>query len=121
MIPLEVTHQNMATLEVIDHFRNNTDIPFSKAIYNMLEHFKDMYFKAYQFPTPPIHDPLTVFFVLHPEEFDASPCLIEVDTGATSYGRTNVYFQSPRYPQVEKESTTVVATNLRNQKTKFWD
>ncbi len=67
MIPLEVTHQNMATQAVMDHFKANMSIPFSQAIYNMLEHFKEMYFKAYQFPTPPIHDPLTVFYLLHPE------------------------------------------------------
>lgn len=80
-----------------------------------------MYFKAYQFPTPPIHDPLTVFYILHPEEFDVSKALIEVDTGATSYGRTNVYFQSIRNTNVSSESTTFVATNLRNEKTKFWE
>lgn len=36
MIPLEVTHQNMATQAVMDHFKANSSIPFSQAIYNML-------------------------------------------------------------------------------------
>jgi len=36
MIPLEVTHQNMATQEVLDHLHRNKEIPFSAALYNML-------------------------------------------------------------------------------------
>lgn len=66
MIPLEVTHQNMVTQEVMDHFENTKAIPFSQAIFNMLQSFQKMYFKNYKFPFPPIHDPLTVFYVLHP-------------------------------------------------------
>ena len=29
MIPLEVTHQNLATQEILDHFRSKKDIPFA--------------------------------------------------------------------------------------------
>ena len=69
MIPLEVTHQNMATQDVIDHFKNNKEICFAEAIYNMLLQYQIMYFHAYKFPFPPVHDPLTIFYALHPEEF----------------------------------------------------
>lgn len=51
-----------------------------------------MYWKAYKFPNPPIHDPLTVFYVLHPEEIEVAKALVEVDTMPVSYGRTNVWF-----------------------------
>lgn len=76
MIPLEVTHQNMATQEVFDHFHRNKDIPFSEAVYNMLERFKVMYFNNYKIPYPPIHDPLTIFYILHPEEIQMSKTYI---------------------------------------------
>ena len=69
MIPLEVTHENMATQSVLDHFKRNEAIPFAKAVHNMLEQFKIMYFNNYKFPFPPIHDPCTIFYILHPEEF----------------------------------------------------
>ncbi len=36
MIPLEVTHENMATQDVFDHFKRFEHIPFAKAVHNML-------------------------------------------------------------------------------------
>lgn len=114
MIPLEVTHENMATQNVFDHFKKNDGIPFAKAIYLMLEQFKIMYFNNYKFPFPPIHDPCTIFYILHPEEFETAKAVIEVDTFPCSYGRTNCYFVNPRNPKVDMESNNLVATHLKN-------
>jgi hypothetical protein len=50
-----------------------------------------------------------------------SKAYIEVDTGDKSYGRTNCYFQGPRNTNVDKESVNWVATNLKNERVKFWD
>ncbi len=72
-----------------------------------------MYFANYKFPYPPIHDPCTIFYILHPEEFEASEAHIEVDTYPISYGRTNVRFCKPG------ESINIVTTHLKNEKTKF--
>lgn len=66
MIPLEVTHQNVATQAVIDHFKGNKHIIFAEAVYNMLLKYQEMYYNAYKFPFPPIHDPCTIFYALHP-------------------------------------------------------
>ena len=66
----------------------------------MLSQYKEMYYKAYKMEYPPIHDPLTIFYILHPEEFEVNACKIEVDVNKTSYGRTNVWFDSKRYPGV---------------------
>jgi inosine-uridine nucleoside N-ribohydrolase len=66
MIPLEVTHENVATQKVFDYFKKNDQIPFARAIYNMLEHFKIMYYDNYKISFPPIHDPCTIFYILHP-------------------------------------------------------
>lgn len=40
MIPLEVTHMNIATKEVYERFEKYEKIPFGKAIYSMLLHYK---------------------------------------------------------------------------------
>ena len=114
MIPLEVTHENMATQDVIDHFKRNSHIPFAKAVHNMLEQFKIMYYNNYKFPFPPIHDPCTIFYILHPEEFESSRARIEVDTYPTSYGRTNCYFSNLRNPNIDMESNDLVTTHLKN-------
>jgi inosine-uridine nucleoside N-ribohydrolase len=76
MIPLEVTHQNTATAEVFSHFQQFLNIPFALACHNMLEQYKIMYYKAYKMAFPPIHDPLTIFYILHPEEFDVNEAFI---------------------------------------------
>jgi len=104
----------MATQNVFDHFKKNEGIPFAKAIYLMLEQFKIMYFNNYKFPFPPIHDPCTIFYILHPEEFETAKAVIEVDTFPCSYGRTNCHFVNPRNPKVDMESNNLVATHLKN-------
>lgn len=114
MIPLEVTHENMATQEVIDHFKRNEHIPFAKAVHSILEQYKIMYYNNYKFPFPPIHDPCTIFYILHPEEFESSRAKIEVDTFSTSYGRTNCYFSNARNPSIDLESNNIVTTHLKN-------
>jgi inosine-uridine nucleoside N-ribohydrolase len=121
MIPLEVTHQNLATQRVFDHCRSNQDIPFVCAVHTMLTQFQTMYSTHYKLPFPPIHDPLTIFYLLHPQEIDMVRTRIEVDTGAKSYGRTNCFFQGPTNPHIESESVDFVATNLRNEEVRFWD
>lgn len=73
MIPLEVTHENMATQDVFERLEKSVEIPFAKALLNMLEQYKSMYFNAYKFPFPPIHDPCVIHYILHPEEFEAKP------------------------------------------------
>jgi inosine-uridine nucleoside N-ribohydrolase len=79
-----------------------------------------MYYNNYKFPFPPIHDPCTIFYILHPEEFEASKARIEVDTFPTSYGRTNCHFMNPKNPSEIIESSNLVTTHLKNEKTKFW-
>ena len=80
-----------------------------------------MYKVAYQIPYPPIHDPCPIFYLLHPEEFEVNKCSIVVDTCEMSYGRTNVFFESPMHPGVTEGKEQYVAMNLKNEKVKFWE
>lgn len=81
--------------------------------------YQDFYIRVNKMNYPPYHDPLTIFYILHPEEFEVRPAIVEVDIYPSSYGRTNVSFSYPGVPSVE--STTLVTTNLLNKKIKFWD
>jgi inosine-uridine nucleoside N-ribohydrolase len=38
----------------------------------MLKQYQIMYYNNYKIPFPPIHDPCVIFYILHPEEFEAS-------------------------------------------------
>ena len=87
----------------------------------MLCHFKKGYKTLYDIDFPPIHDPLTIFYILHPDEIEIKKAKIEVDTYPTSFGRTNVYFSNPTNPTQPIESNDFVATNLRCEETKFWE
>ena len=55
-------------------------------------HYQNFYATVVKMEFPPYHDPLTIFYILHPEEFVTKKALIEVDTYPTSYGRTNCTF-----------------------------
>jgi len=87
----------------------------------MLEQYQKMYKVAYNIPYPPIHDPCPIFYLLHPQEFEVHKCWIVVDTCEASYGRTNVFFESPMHPGVTEGKEQYVAMNLRNEKVKFWE
>lgn len=121
MIPLEVTHKNLATQEVFDYFAANQHINLSKAILEMLTYFKARYYEWERFEFPVIHDPLTIFYVLHPEEFQTKKAIIQVDTYPISYGRTNCFFINPKDPMEDLKSNDLVAVDLKNNNTRFWD
>lgn len=119
MIPLQTTHMNIAGADVYERFKGYISHPFGLAIYKTMLTYQDFYVKVNKIPFPPYHDPLTIFYILHPEEFEGRPANVDVDTYPLSYGRTNVYFSYPGVPQVQ--SSTLVTTNLLNKNTKFWD
>ena len=36
----------------------------------MLRVYKDMYYNAYKFDSPPVHDPCVMYYLIHPEAFE---------------------------------------------------
>lgn len=111
MIPLETTHMNIAGREIYEKFKGWSSHPFGLAIYNTMLHYQEFYVTVNKIPYPPYHDPLTIFYILHPEEFEVRPAIVDVDTYPSSYGRTNILFSYPGGVQVE--SSTLVTTNLQ--------
>jgi inosine-uridine nucleoside N-ribohydrolase len=97
MVPLEVTHTALATPEVLASIGDNT--PFRRRIHEMLLFFRDTYRDVFGFDDPPLHDPLAVLFVLHPEYFQYRKMRVDIErTSELSRGQTvcDVYGRSPR-------------------------
>ena len=69
MIPLELTHGVRAGQEFFDFLKQREDKPFAKSILEMLTVFKEMYYKAYKFDSPPVHDACVIYYLLHPDAF----------------------------------------------------
>ena len=57
----------MALQPVFEELASKEHIPFAKALHTMLSHYKKGYKTIYDIDYLPIHDPLTIFYVLHPE------------------------------------------------------
>src|SRR5438067_5882917 len=65
MSPLEVTHQALATGEVLDRLRA-ANRPVANFVVDLLTFFGDTYRNVFGFPAPPLHDPCAVAAVIEP-------------------------------------------------------
>jgi inosine-uridine nucleoside N-ribohydrolase len=88
MVPLEVTHQALATDEIIGRLRAaNTRVAHFAA--DLLIFFGDTYRDVFGFPAPPVHDPCAVANVIDPEILRAHMMHVEIETiGEWTAGRT---------------------------------
>ena len=88
MCPLEVTHQALATGEVISRL-HAADRPVANFVADLFTFFGDTYRKNYGFPAPPVHDPCAVAAVVSPSIIDTHMMHVEIETtGQWTSGRT---------------------------------
>jgi inosine-uridine nucleoside N-ribohydrolase len=88
MVPLEVTHQALATDEIIKRLRN-ANRPVANFAADLLIYFADSYKNVFGFPSPPVHDPCAVATVIDPTIVSTSAMYVEVETTSQlSAGRT---------------------------------
>ncbi|GCE03213.1 nucleoside hydrolase [Dictyobacter aurantiacus] len=88
MIPLEVTHQALATEEIIGRLRA-MQRPVPTFVADLLHYFADSYRQVFGFPAPPLHDPCAVAAVIEPDIILAKEMHVEIETqGAWTVGRT---------------------------------
>ena len=88
MSPLEVTHQALATGEVLDRLRA-VNRPVASFAADLLTFFGDTYRNVFGFPAPPVHDPCAVAAVIDPDILQAHTIRVEVETeGEWTSGRT---------------------------------
>ncbi len=102
MCPLEVTHQALATKEILASLRNGNN-PVATFAADLLTFFGDTYRKNYGFSSPPVHDPCAVAAVIDPTIISVQMARVEIETtGELTAGRTvcDVYGRLGKQPNV---------------------
>jgi inosine-uridine nucleoside N-ribohydrolase len=85
---LEVTHQALATPEVLNRLRS-AQRPVATFAAELLSFFGDTYRREFGFPVPPVHDPCAVAAVIAPDILRAHNMHVEVETQSElTAGRT---------------------------------
>lgn len=115
MVGLDLTHQALATPEVVQKIANLNTKP-AKFVCDLLDFFGKMYKKEQGFDYPPVHDPCAVAYVIDPTVMTtkAVPVTVEL-TGTYTLGMTVADFRQTHYDNCH----TQVAMKLDHQK--FWD
>ena len=102
LIPLETTHMAIATKAVMSGILK-TDSNFRQLMHGLVSSFAEGYVKIFGFTDgPPVHDPLTVYYVLHPEAFQTKLVHVTVVQGGKSDGMTvcDMYGRTGEKPNV---------------------
>src|SRR5947209_16378464 len=115
MVPLEVTHQALATENVITRLRS-AQRPVANFAADLLVFFADSYHKVFGFPAAPVHDPCAVAAVIDPHIMHAHTMHVAIEThGEWTTGRT----VCDVYSKLGKEPNARVGYVLNVER--FWD
>ena len=115
MVGLDLTHQALATPDVIEKIKAIKTKP-AKFVLEMLEFFGKMYKQAQGFTYPPVHDPCAVAYVINPELIKTKRVPVDIElTGTLTLGMTVADFRFPP----DDPCHTQVAPELDH--TGFWD
>ncbi|QLB17229.1 ribonucleoside hydrolase [Mannheimia varigena] len=114
MVGLDLTHQALATPDVVECFKALNSKP-GQFVVELLAFFSKKYKQVQNFDAPPVHDACAVAYVIDPTliEVEQVPVNIEL-TGTHTLGMTVADF---RYPP--KPCATWVAKKL--DKERFWN
>lgn len=100
MSPLEVTHQALATEDILAQLRA-AQRPVADFVVDLLDFFGATYRNVFGFPAPPVHDPCAVAAVIDPTMLSTHNMRVEIETkGKWTSGRTvcDVYGKSGEEP-----------------------
>jgi inosine-uridine nucleoside N-ribohydrolase len=115
IVPLEVTHQALATEEIITRLRT-AQRPVATFAADLLVFFADTYHKVFGFPAAPVHDPCAVAAVIDPKILHAHTMHVAIETsGEWTSGRT----VCDVYGKLGKEPNARVGYALEVER--FWD
>jgi purine nucleosidase len=114
MIGLDVTHQALATPEVLASIAAVGTAP-ARFVGELMEFFAHAYRDAQGFDHPPVHDPCAVAYVIDPSVFTVRKVPLDVElNGTLTLGMTVADFRGP----APADCTTQVATAL--DAGRFW-
>jgi inosine-uridine nucleoside N-ribohydrolase len=115
MIGLDLTHQALATPEVIERI-GALGTPLAATTVELMHFFTSTYKALSGFGSPPIHDPCAVARIINPALVECVASHVTVEThGATTSGMTSVDFEN----RFGRKPNALVATRLDFDG--FWD
>ncbi|MFF1381641.1 nucleoside hydrolase [Streptomyces sp. NPDC058308] len=115
MVGLDLTHQALATPEVIERIGKVGTAP-ALFVNELLDFFGAMYLEAQGFDAPPVHDPCAVAYVIDPSVMTVRKAPVDIElTGTLTLGMTVTDFRAP----APDDCHTQVAVDLDHQR--FWD
>ncbi|GGR89582.1 ribonucleoside hydrolase [Streptomyces aureoverticillatus] len=115
MVGLDLTHQALATPEVVERIAKVGTKP-AVFVNELLDFFGAMYLKNQGFEAPPVHDPCAVAYVIDPSVMTVRKAPVDVElTGTLTLGMTVADFRAP----APADCRTQVAVDLDHQR--FWD
>lgn len=115
MVGLDLTHQALATPEVVSKIAAVGTAP-AQFVLELLAFFGTMYKSAQGFDYPPVHDPCAVAYVIDPSVMTTRKVPLDVElTGRLTLGMTVADFRAP----APADCLTQVAVKLDH--TRFWD
>lgn len=103
LVPLEATHQVLATETVMARIAA-LGTPVARMSDALLRYFAETYERVFGFDAPAVHDPCAVAAIVDPTLLHTRPMNVEVDLGSElSLGRTvcDVYGTTGRSPNAE--------------------
>ncbi|GAA2242686.1 nucleoside hydrolase [Herbiconiux moechotypicola] len=114
MVGLDLTHQALATPDVVERIRAIGTAP-SRFVVELLEFFGQSYEEAQGFTSPPVHDPCAVARVIDPSVMTVRRAPLDVElSGTLTLGMTVADFRRP----APEDCTTSVAVELDHER--FW-
>ncbi|MDO1605812.1 nucleoside hydrolase [Lactobacillus sp. YT155] len=115
MVGLDVTHKALATPDVLEEMEKINTVPSIK-VKELMTFFQKMYKESQDFDYPPVHDPVTVAYLIDPSVMEVVKAPIDIELhGELTRGMTVVDFNHI----VASDCVTYVGVSLDKQK--FWD
>lgn len=115
MVGLDLTHQALATPQVVDRIARVGTGP-ATFVNELLDFFGAMYLKEQGFEHPPVHDPCAVAYVIDPTVMTVRKAPVDIElTGHLTLGMTVTDLRAP----APDDCHTQVAVTLDHQR--FWD
>ncbi|RQP12614.1 MAG: nucleoside hydrolase [Microbacteriaceae bacterium] len=115
MVGIDVTHKALATPEVRERIAAVGTKP-SVFVGELLDFFGATYLEAQGFTSPPVHDPVTVAYIIDPAVLEVVKAPLDVElSGSLTLGMTVADLRRP----APADCTTQVALGI--DEARFWD
>ncbi|MBK6301270.1 MAG: nucleoside hydrolase [Actinomycetales bacterium] len=116
MVGLNLTHQALATPEVVERMRA-MDHVVGQTCAAWMGFFGASYNRLWEFEAPPVHDPCTVAALIDPDLIQWRECFVAVELAGTWTRGTTVVDLHHRYP--DEKPNAHVAMTLDAER--YWD